>query len=294
MPNFNFCPYCGTKLQHEGARFCPGCGQSLTEGQGTTAPASSASQGSQISGTAVDPRGQPLPGAEIEVSGASLAGERQTFRAKSDSQGRYALLVPRGVYNVYAKHTVGYQGKRWRLRLHPTDENNDMVSAGPTPIVKDFQWRLTGLIPGGDPTFMESYYGGHIWIRCNSSSDRPVQEFVLRTSPESFVCTFTLTPVGPLIDGSAGTVLTMVRTVKALWSTEDNVDLENTPNLYDIPIGQYTMTAALAVPGWQANAASVPLNADGEEWQEAVDVSFEPNSVSWGTQQNIILIGLPD
>jgi hypothetical protein len=169
-----------------------------------------------------------------------------------------------------------------------------MVSVGPAPVVKDYQWHLTGLIPGSDPTFMESYYGGHIWIRCSSYSDRPLQEFVLRVSPESFVCTFTLTPVGPLIDGSAGAVLTITRIVKALWSDESNVDLENTPNLHDIPIGQYQMTAALSLPGWQASAFSVPLNADGEEWREAVDVHFEPNSVSWGTEQNIILIGLPD
>lgn len=295
MPEVNFCPYCGTKLLHEGARFCPSCGRSLVDGQEVRDPGRDVRQGSRISGTITDPRGQPLERAEIEVSGVSLAGERVRYTAKSDATGTYFLPVARGVYNIYAVFVAHYQGKRWRLRLHPCDEDNEMVSAGHEPIVKDFQWRLAGLIPGANSTVADSYYGGSLWIRCSSSvDDDRLKSAILSEGPERSVCTFTLTPAAPLIDGSPGEVLTMTRTVKSLWSTEDDVDLETTPYLYDIPLGQYMLMASLSFPGWPGRTVPVPLNADGGEWQDTVDVSFEPNGVTWGTEQNIILLGLPD
>ncbi len=293
MPEFRFCPYCGTKLQHEGARFCPSCGLSLVDGQGAPDQGGDARQGSQVSGTVTDPRGQPLEGAEIEVSGTSLAGERVRFTARSDASGRYALPVARGVYKINATLTTHYQGKRWRLRLHPCDGDNEMVSAGSAPVVKDFQWRLTGPIPGGDPTLADSYYGGSLWVRCSGEDDH-IREAILAAGPEHFVCTFTFTPVGPRIDGGPGEVLTMARTVEALWSTETNVDLEATPYLHDIPLGQYTLTASLMSSGLPGRTAPVPISVDGGEWRDTGDISFEPNGVTWGTEQNIILIGLPD
>lgn len=293
MPEFNFCPYCGTKLPQEGAKFCPNCGRSLVDEQGVSDQSQDVDKGSLISGTITNSQGQPLEGAEIEVSGVSLAGERVRYTAKSDATGKYSLLVARGVYTIRAIVTRNYDGKRWQLRLHPCDEDNSMASAGSSPTIKDFQWRLTGLIPGGDPTFAGSYYGGSIWIRCSSSNENEQLERVIRSGgSEQFVCTFTLTPTAPLIDGSPGTVLTMTRTVKALWSTEHNVELENSPYLYDIPLGRYTLTACLTFPGRLGRTAPVKLY-DDQGWRDTVDVSFEPDVIS-GTEQNIILVDLPN
>ncbi len=292
MPEFSFCPYCGTELLHQGARFCPSCGRSLVDGQGVADQGRDERQESQVSGTIMDPLGHPLEGAEIEVSGVSLAGERVRYTIKSDATGGYSLPIARGAYNIYASLTMHYQGKKWRLRLHPCDENNDMVSAGPSPVVKDFQWRLTGLIPGGDTTFADSYYGGSLWIRCSGENEQ-LKEAILSGGPERFVCTFTLIPTAPRIDWSPGEVLTVTRTVKSLWSAEDSVDLETTPCLYDIPLGRYTLAATLTFSGWPGRILSVPLYADEQEWQDSVDISFEPNGVSWGTEQNIVLLELP-
>ncbi len=286
MSVFNFCPQCGARLAG-GTNFCPNCGRRLVGEQDQPEQPSGIREGTLVSGTAMDTQGEPLVGAEITIKGVSLAGENVRYTTKTDSSGNYSLRVARGVYDFLGTVTRNYGGGgQWTLRLHPLDNSTSMEAAGPSPIRKDFRWQLTGLRPGADPTWWGAYYGGAIWVRW-SSDGRDITEAIRATNSARYVCAFTLTPTGRRIDGSSGEALTVTRTMDGLLEPRDNVPIEKSDHLHDIPIGQYTLTGVLTAP----DGRTVPLlfsNIEVEGYQEAIDIRFEP-AIIWDTDNPAIV-----
>jgi hypothetical protein len=187
-----------------------------------------------------DEQGDPVRGARISIAGytgkpSGLSWADFFREVVSDANGAYRLSVPAGLYGASGESDVAFDGKTYKaLYLYPADGNceQQMSSSG---IVKDFVLRLTGFMQcfaGADPKNAGFYSGAAIALMHESP----------QSLPGDAKLTFTLTPTGPLADGSTGRVLRFIRTVAAL----DNHfgPLETTRTLHDIPLGRYRLTGS--------------------------------------------------
>ncbi|MDQ3927491.1 MAG: hypothetical protein M3272_11035 [Actinomycetota bacterium] len=126
-----------------------------------------------------------------------------------------------------------------------------------------FQWKLTGLQPGGDPNNPEQYYGGYIEVRFGDETGN------VPNLPEGITLRFTLTPAVPLIDGSNGQTAIRERTAAAMRTARGPV--LNSSRLEDIPIGPYRITGELSQPGGRATplrmgTSGTPTNNSRSPW----------------------------
>jgi hypothetical protein len=196
-----------------------------------------------ITGRAVFEDGRPIPNFNVSAeSGFGGAGKVQA------TAGTYALQVTNPsiyvVQNILAKAVIDYHGQTYVLPLHPIDGLPDGAAANnfrgdvTKGVVRDFVFRLAGLAPGGqiDPPAPNVTDTDSFSVR-TSFEGCPIQIELARESSALANATLqiTLTPNGPLIDGSAGRVIQ--RSVRNL-----------NPNffyyLYDIPLGVYTASAS--------------------------------------------------
>jgi hypothetical protein len=166
-------------------------------------------------GKVTDTRGNPLAGVEVAVEN-TLVGYHATANAVTDSKGNYKVKVSNvGTFHTSAYLTRAFNGKQYKLALH-SDANDPFGNEGG---VRNFQWKLSGQ----KPQVMEGFYGASIEIH-NEPGYYIDQEDIV----------FTLTPIGNLIDGSPGSVLTL-RSGEPQTSTYGYVA--------DIPLGKYTLSA---------------------------------------------------
>jgi hypothetical protein len=154
-----------------------------------------------------DGSGRPIAGAEVVVESSYGGGFRTHHKARSNAQGLYQVMVPKGIARVVsAEVTRGYNGQKFDLPL-------DAVR--------------------GETRQFDSVKGG-------------VENFVLRTSgeqggvvrltnnlPEKSEVEVTLVPQGPLLDGSAGKTLVYRFTSSPYDETY----------LVGLPIGRYLFSA---------------------------------------------------
>ncbi|MBB5208383.1 carboxypeptidase regulatory-like domain-containing protein [Chiayiivirga flava] len=190
-----------------------------------TAPAQSPQPGSML-GRAVDARGAPLAGVEV------IADNTQFYDINAigvtDAEGRYAVDTrhPPGTWVGSARITRTYNGKRFVLELDPDSVD---AFAGNVGAVRNFTWKLSGERRDGLGT-----YGMSVIYYFEGFEDPQFPGEFLDTD---FV-ELTLTPVGPLVDGSVGAAI-----VARGERTPDG------PAVRDVPIGRYTITARYLAPG---------------------------------------------
>lgn len=172
-------------------------------------------------GRIIDTQGRPLAGVEVAIEN-TLVGYHSTANGVTDSKGLYKIKLSNvGTFHASAYLTKEYNGKQYKLALH-CDGNDAFGNEG---AVRNFHWKLSG----HKPTALEGFYGSTIEIH-NEPGYYIDQEDII----------FTLTPVGKLIDGSNGNVLTL-RSGQPQTSTYGYV--------VDIPLGKYNLTATyLGVP----------------------------------------------
>lgn len=219
---------------------CAGGGSSDNSGgssQPTAVPPTARPQANVISGMAVDTQGTPLQGVDIFINGITAAGDTGHYDVYTDASGMYSVMVAPGNYYVYAFSTVTYENARWSLPLDPTDGSNQMVDPS-NGITKDFLWKLSGQVPGGDGTHYTDFYGAATTLNLS----------VLSSVPAGSTFAFTLTPNGSLIDGSQGQTITIQRTVEQINTPYGGVPLDQTGYLEDIPIGDYTINGQMMAP----------------------------------------------
>ena len=226
-----------------------------------------------IKGVVRDEQGDPVRGARIRIVGYTgnpngLSGADYIKDAVTDAQGAYRLSVPAGLYGVSGEADVAYDNKNYKsLYLHPADGNceKQMSEGG---IVKDFVFRLTGLqkcLTNPDPKNPGFYSGASVLLSHQSP----------KSLPGDARLTLTLTPTGPLADGSAGKPVTFTRTVAALVNFAG--PLETTNTLHDIPLGRYRLTGHATLPnGSRQDLRFGPWNTNGAAESPVADyaVSF--------------------
>jgi len=161
-------------------------------------------------GRVTDSHGRPIVGAQVVVN--NTVWFNRNVVVVTDANGYYRAPLPASdSWYVRGTTTVSYNGKPYTLELHPDYAGSFTGSEGH---VVNLQWRVTGEVPklfGHD-----GYYGGTIEID-------PGWDLA-----DLHGVTFTLTPVGALIDGSTAPPIT--RTLEGSVTRH---------TLYDVPIGRY-------------------------------------------------------
>jgi hypothetical protein len=198
-------------------------------------------------GRVVDPQGHPLAGVKIIVDNTVFYNSAVT--GTTDAQGSYEIRVGDGSWRVYAEMRREYNGRTYKIDLAPDTFD---AFAGMDGAVRNFTWKLTGKKP--EP--LVGYFGGSILVFGDELYD--VENVEL-----------TLTPVGPLIDGSAGE--TVIR-----WP--NGPDVSPPSEAEDIPLGRYEVSAA-HLPSGEAllvgsaacdgYAASRTIDFDPEDYDRA-------------------------
>jgi hypothetical protein len=248
-----------------------------TTAKSSSTPAAGA-EANVIKGVVRDEQGDPVRGARIRISGYTgkpngLSAADFIREVLTDGNGAYRLAVPAGLYGVSGEADVAFDGKTYKaLYLHPADGNcqQQMSASG---IVKDFVLRLKGFmqcLAGADSKNAGFYSGAAIALTHESP----------KSLPGDAKLTLTLTPTGPLADGSTGKVVTFTRTVASLANFFG--PLETTNTLHDIPLGRYRLTGSATLADGSRQAVRFgPWEKIGEPVSPVADyvVSF-PAKVS--------------
>lgn len=210
---------------------------------GDNPPPSSNVQPFVAKGRVLDTHGKPLAGAKVMLDNTILYNSGQSVTTGPD--GMYEFKLEYGSWRVLAQVTREYHGRKFKLDLHPDTYDS---FAGPDGAVRNFVWKLSGEQP--EPAV--GYYGGSVYIRHD-----PNTEFY-----DIYGIEFTLTPQGPLIDGSEGSVIK---------GKPGGPNTKSYDRIEDVPIGRYTITGTY-LPTGQAVLIR-PVNQG--EYATSVTADFE-------------------
>jgi hypothetical protein len=202
-----------------------------------------------VVGTITNSKGKPLSGALVRVGGIVNGGNLGSFETQTDAKGNYKLQVPNGYYHVNAWVFPKYQGVQSSLPLYPVDKDKIKEQFSQDGIVKDFIWKISGPMPVKHPVLdPNEYYGGVIIFSGQDINSTKA----LSDPPAGSIIEFTLTPVGPLIDGSKGKVIT--RKKKLSKSLMNLNPTQEHRLVFDIPIGKYKITAKVTEPNQKSRS----------------------------------------
>jgi hypothetical protein len=133
--------------------------------------------------------------------------------ATTNSEGEYSVTVPIGSWKASVQIEREFVGKMYKFDLNPDNTN---AFAGVDGAVRNFTWKISGAKPEG------GYYGSPVAAYSDVLSFINMQDVEL-----------TLTPDGPLANGTAGSVIT--KRLVDVGGGEYGID--------DVPIGKYTIAA---------------------------------------------------
>ena len=216
--------------------------------------------------------GRPVP--SFRVSAIAADGRTSVFVRETAGpsiaevegrDGRYELRAENSAKTLALRAIaqIPYRGRTYQLEMHPSDADISPVSAttsageGAPTATRNFVLKISGVRPGYDGRVVKettsqdkpanAFYGGTIHLDLTYSEGAAYGEELARTPPDARIL-ITLTPEGPLLDGSAGRPI--IREVRPA---------PGQPNLYfhlhNIPLGVYTIVARRV----DANGAATDL-----------------------------------
>lgn len=179
-----------------------------------------------VEGQALDHQGKPLSGIHVWIKPGLTTG---VVDLTTGPDGRYRVEgLPYVPYTAHAWYPVNAYGKTYCYRLaHPTAAEYQPFNAQ-SGAVRNFRWQLSGRIPGVEDYKGTGYYGGTLALPVSPRDGGGILDGEDRLE-------VTLTPDGPLIDGSSG---------KALVLKTNELS-----QIYDIPVGKYRASAVAVSPG---------------------------------------------
>jgi hypothetical protein len=200
----------------------------------------------KVRGYVKDWTGKPLAGAELGVRSSYLAGYYSGAQGKTDANGYYEFVVPKGTGHFY---NAGYQIE-WgegvaAVSLHPTDGKLDSFTTM-DGAVENFV-----LLPYGitsrenlqeNSHLPSTFYGGAIFLSWYSAeaNDGNAPPFAVR---EGAVLEVTLTPDGRMFGGTAGQAIVIRKTL----------GLSGAFRIHNIPLGRYRISV-------KANGKALKIN----------------------------------
>jgi hypothetical protein len=193
-----------------------------------------------VKGSVTDAQGHPL--ANVQVFADNTLYYNTNAIGITDENGFYSIDVsePMGTWHMSAQLETQYQGESYTFSLHP---DNDNPFPGADGAIRNFEWRLSGETPQG------YFYGAVMWVYADYSDYSLLLENV----------EMTLTPDGPLIDGSTGETI-----------------VHQGAYLEDIPVGRYRVTARYLPEG---EPLWVRLRDTGD-YAESVTALIKKNQMS--------------
>jgi hypothetical protein len=207
-------------------------------GKPTPAPKPPAAKPGVIAGVIADERGNVIRDAKVRIiiSGISGSfGQRNDFTFEANEDGTYGFDIPDGVYKIWAEIDTEYNGRQYRLRLHPEDKKDwNAGHSTKSGVVKNFVWKVSGLKPGGDKKMFSSYYGPAVTIEDADHYDDAKK--LLALYPRGKVVA-RFAPRGKLIDGSEIKPFEREFPVSAFQQYSGKIP--------DVPLGDYTVSAKL-------------------------------------------------
>ncbi len=247
-----------------------------------------------VSGVVLDTQGRPLAGARVYLSGTTFTqGQKTSFETVTKADGTYSLRVPDGRYSAKASQTVTFNGATYSFILYPLSGNPKTEVDSSEGGSLDFQWRLSGLsaYSGAGATKPLDFYGASIELSycglpaeayCRSS----YTDLTPGAAPAGSQISVTLTPTGPLVDGSAGKPVVFQFPVSPLrpdypggvgggrlvlgqnWEYHSK-------DMNDIPLGTYMLSVTATLPDGRTQPLKVGLNGSDVEYGQ-VPITFTP------------------
>ena len=195
-------------------------------------------------GYVYDTKGNPLKGARIGARSTAAGGFYSGAQGKTDDKGYYEIEVPWGAAHFYcAGYAVDYDEGRAAMGLHPADGESDGFATN-VGEVENFVLLPYGIADRDaiqdDPRYLNNYYGGNIILSWSVNSGSTLFDSPQNLSNDS-VIEVTLTPEGPLVDGSPSRPIVIRKTVSADAPTQLYVN--------NIPACAYKITANLVGGG---------------------------------------------
>jgi hypothetical protein len=183
-----------------------------------------------VTGVVKDAKGNPVAGAKVRIE-----NDYTYFDVTTDAKGIYRCTVSAvGSFKALAWASVSYQGTNYMLRAGMYKAADYEYFNPENGMVRNFQLQHNGRIPDRTAGANGSgYFGASINFYKLGGIYGPQLE-------EGDVITYTLTPDGPLMDGTAGAVLQGSFTIHANLTEYFAVD---------IPAGKYKVEAVLTRTG---------------------------------------------
>lgn len=228
----------------------------------------------KVRGYVKDWTGKPLAGAQLGVRSSYLAGYYSGAQGKTDANGYYEFVVPKGSAHFY---NAGYQIE-WgdgvaAVSLHPADGKLDSF------VTMDGAVENFVLLPYGitsrenlqeNSHLPSTFYGGAIFFNWYSvgADDNNAPQFAVR---EGGMLEITLKPEGKMLDGTAGQTIVIRKTL----------GISGAFRVHNIPLGRYRISVkANGKPlsmkdskGYDAMFGMTPVETTGE-----ASILFVPDS----------------
>lgn len=195
-------------------------------------------------GRVTNSAGEPIAGALVDLKNTLFYGSSAEVKTKKD--GTYRVELARGTWHASAHANVTYNKQKYRIDLCPDSDDDFANTDG---VVRNFTFKLTGEKENGLGTY------GFPVIVYAVPGDYSFQE----TDVE-----LTLTPDGPLVDGSKGQVIT-----GKCVHTPDGTAIK------DVPMGRYKVKARVVEKGKPAEAMRVRVRNKDQEFVDEVTADFE-------------------
>lgn len=194
-----------------------------------------------MKGYVTNGQGAPLEGIEVFADNTLLYDSN--ILGVTDANGYYRLELPAvaTTWNAGAYVRPSFEGQTYEFDLVPDNEN---VFAGVDGAIRNFTWKVSGTRPDGT-----SYYGSFVYVYGDyTTANFNVDDVEL-----------TLTPEGPLIDGSTG---------------EAVVRQPEGGQIVDVPIGRYTISGRYVdASGAEREVLLADRDGDGS-FQSSLSASF--------------------
>lgn len=220
---------------------------------------------------------------EVQVNGFladSLASITETVEVNRD--GTYVKKLRKGTYRQpTARIEFPFRRATYRLPLVPVRGVSGQQESA-DGIVQDFVWRLTGPRPGvrAEKNRPDTWLGGSAVLEYHSL--RPDVGRVVRPAPAGTKVVITLTPTGPLADGSAGKPIQVTRT----YNPTDTA--LNDALVVDLPLAHYQIAAEEQFP--DGRRQPMLLGQRNGAWADQTAGTFAPDLPRSGLGQVAIVL----
>jgi len=189
----------------------------------------------RVRGYVKDWTGKPLSGAELGVRSSYLAGYYSGAQGKTDANGYYEFVVPKGMAHYYnAGYQINWGDGIAAVSLHPADGKLDSF------VTADGAVENFVLLPYGITSrenlqqsshLPSTFYGGALFLNWYSveANDSNAPPFAVR---EGSTLEVILKPDGAMLDGSAGQTIVIRKTL----------GMSGAFRIHNIPLGRYRIT----------------------------------------------------